>query len=48
VGLLINGVDALVTAIVDVVEVLNAFVASVLTNKVSQSFVLSERVQGRD
>lgn len=29
-----NGVDDLVTANVDVVEVLNAFVASVLTNKV--------------
>lgn len=38
-----NGVDDLVTANVNVVEVLDAFVASVLTNKVFQWSVLSGR-----
>lgn len=41
--LLIHGVDDGVTANVDAVEVLNSFVASVLTDKVSQSSVLVER-----
>lgn len=43
-----NGVDDFVTANVDVFEVLNAFIASVLTDKVSQFSVISERVEGRD
>lgn len=43
-----NGVDDFVTVNVDVFEVLNAFIASVLTDKVSQFSVISERVEGRD
>lgn len=43
-----NRVDDFVTANVDAFEVLNAFIASVLTDKVSQFSVLSERVEGRD